>query len=99
METGFDQIINVNRHQRWNWTLLSVLGVGVLLVGAVFGSAAASQGWFNGGGGGKVPIYVSSDSAINQQITLNGGFSAIAKAVTGAHWNGPRFFGLTERRK
>ncbi len=25
--------------------------------------------------------------------------SAIAKAVTGAHWNGPRFFGLTERRK
>ncbi|MFN8004657.1 MAG: DegQ family serine endoprotease [Acidobacteriota bacterium] len=84
METGFDQIINVNRHQRWNWTLLSVLGVGVLLVGAVFGSAAASQGWFNGGGGGKVPIYVSSDSAINQQITLNGGFSAIAKAVTPA---------------
>ncbi|MEI6486978.1 MAG: DUF2924 domain-containing protein [Sphingomonadales bacterium] len=25
--------------------------------------------------------------------------SAIAKAITGAHWNGPRFFGLTERRK
>ena len=25
--------------------------------------------------------------------------SAIAKAITGAHWNGPRFFGLTVRRK
>jgi|JI8StandDraft_2_1071088.scaffolds.fasta_scaffold139865_2 hypothetical protein len=25
--------------------------------------------------------------------------SAIAKAITGAHWNGPLFFGLTERRK
>lgn len=25
--------------------------------------------------------------------------SAIAKAITGAHWNGPRFFGLTEKRK
>lgn len=23
--------------------------------------------------------------------------SAIAKAITGTHWNGPRFFGLTER--
>ncbi len=23
--------------------------------------------------------------------------SAIAKAITGAHWNGPRFFGLTEQ--
>lgn len=25
--------------------------------------------------------------------------SAIAKAITAAHWSGPRFFGLTERRK
>lgn len=25
--------------------------------------------------------------------------SAIAKAITGAHWNGPYFFGLTERRR
>jgi hypothetical protein len=25
--------------------------------------------------------------------------SAIAKAITSAHWNGPRFFGLTELRK
>lgn len=25
--------------------------------------------------------------------------SAIATAITGAHWNGPRFFGLTEQRR
>jgi Do/DeqQ family serine protease len=55
----------------------------VLIVGAVFGSAATARGWFNGGGE-KVPIYVSSDSKVNEQITLNGGFSAIAKAVTPA---------------
>ena len=24
--------------------------------------------------------------------------TAIARAITGTHWNGPRFFGLTERR-
>jgi hypothetical protein len=42
-------------------------------------------------------------------IVLEGGFeydgkrwkslTAIAKAITGAHWNGPRFFGLSERSK
>lgn len=25
--------------------------------------------------------------------------SAIAKAITGAHWNGPRFFGLTDPKR
>jgi len=84
METGFDHIINVGRSQpRLNWTLLSLIGVGVLLVGALFGSAATARGWLNGGGE-KVPIYVSSDSKVNEQITINGGFSAIAKAVTPA---------------
>lgn len=81
METGIDHIINVGRsQQRPNWTLLSLVGAVVLIVGAVFGSAA--MGWFNGGQ--KVPIFVSSDAKINEQITLNGGFSAIAKAVTPA---------------
>jgi serine protease Do len=86
METGFDHIINANagRSQpRLNWTLLGLVGVGVLIVGALFGSAATARGWFNGGGE-KVPIYVSSDSKINEQITINGGFSAIARAVTPA---------------
>src|SRR5262245_16792567 len=84
METGFDHIINVGRSQpRLNWTLLSLVGVGVLVVGALFGSAATARGWFSGGGE-KVPIYVSSGSQVNEQVTINGGFSAIAKAVTPA---------------
>jgi serine protease Do len=84
METGIDHIINIgSSQQRRNWTLLSLVGVAVLIVGAIFGSAATARGWFNGGGG-KVPIYVSSDSKVNEQVTLNGGFSAIAKAVTPA---------------
>jgi len=85
METGIDHIINIDRRQRRsNLTFLSLIGVGVLIVGAVFGSAATTKGWFNGGGGAKVPIYVSSDAKVNEQITINGGFSAIAKAVTPA---------------
>ncbi|MBO0725439.1 MAG: DegQ family serine endoprotease [Blastocatellia bacterium] len=84
METGIDHIINAGRsQQRRNWTLLSLVGAAVLIFGAVFGSAATARGWFNGGGG-KVPIYVSSDPKVNEQVTLNGGFSAIAKAVTPA---------------
>jgi len=85
METGFDQIINAGRHpQRRNWTILSLIGAGVLIVGAIFGSAATTKGWLKGGGETKVPIYVSSDSRINEQVTLNGGFSSIAKSVTPA---------------
>src|SRR5215475_3196169 len=84
METGIDHIINIgSNQQRRNWTLLSLVGAAVLIVGAVFGSAATAWGWFNGGGV-KVPIYVSSDAKVNEQVTLNGGFSAIAKAVTPA---------------
>src|SRR5215813_12569426 len=84
METGIDHIINVGSSlQRRNWTILSLVGVAVLIVGAIFGSAATARGWFNSGGG-KVPIYVSSDTKVNEQVTLNGGFSAIAKAVTPA---------------
>src|SRR5438094_5119403 len=81
METGYNPVINVGRHQRFNWRLMSMLGAAVLLIGAVFGLAATSRGWFKGGGENKVPIYVSSDSKINQQVTLNGGFSPIAKAI------------------
>ena len=25
--------------------------------------------------------------------------SAVAKAITGSHWNGPLFFGVTKRKK
>src|SRR5262249_58548551 len=84
METGIDRILNVGRNiQRRNWALLSLVGAAVLIAGAIFGSAATARGWFNGGGE-KVPIYVSSDPKVNEQVTINGGFSAIAKAVTPA---------------
>jgi Do/DeqQ family serine protease len=84
METGIDQIISIGRHQRINWAIAGLIGVGILLLGALFGSAATSNGWFWGSGENKVPIYVSSDSKVNEQVTLNGGFSPIAKAVTPA---------------
>ncbi|MFN0086816.1 MAG: Do family serine endopeptidase [Blastocatellia bacterium] len=86
IDTGMDHIINVGRHQgRRNWTVLSLAGVGVLLLGAIFGSAATAKGWFSGGGNeAKVPIYVSTDTKVNENVTLNGGFSAITKAVTPA---------------
>jgi len=86
METGFDQIINLARHQKTNWTIVGLVGAGVLILGAIFGSAATSNGWFwsNGNGENRVPIYVSADSKVNEQVTLNGGFSPIAKAVTPA---------------
>jgi Do/DeqQ family serine protease len=86
METQVDQIINVGSHgHRRNRALLMLIGAGVLLAGSIFGSAAIAKGWFkNGGVESKVPIYVASDPKINEQVTLNGGFSAIAKAVTPA---------------
>ena len=44
-----------------------------------------------------------------QTVAVDGGYeyegavyrslSAVAKAVTGSHWNGRLFFGLTERKK
>ncbi|MCI0337524.1 MAG: Do family serine endopeptidase [Acidobacteria bacterium] len=85
METEINQMLNISRHRRQNWTLLSIIGVAVLLVGAIAGSAATAKGWFSSSSNEtKVPIYVSSDSKVNEQITLSGGFSAIAKAVTPA---------------
>jgi Do/DeqQ family serine protease len=84
METEIDRMINVGRPQRQRWTLLSIIGVCVLFVGAFMGSAATTNGWFKNNNDNKVPIYVSADSKINEQVTLNGGFSAIAKAVTPA---------------
>lgn len=84
METGIDQIVTVGRHQRLNLAVGGAIAVAILLLGALFGSAATSNGWFWGTGENKVPIYVSTDSKVNEQVTLNGGFSPIAKAVTPA---------------
>ena len=32
---------------------------------------------------------------INVQLFKNGSLSVVARAITGARWSGPRFFGLT----
>jgi serine protease Do len=83
METGINQIISVVKRQQMNRTFLGFLGLAVLFIGALAGSAATAKGWLGGGANeSKVPIYVSSNSKINEQVTINGGFSAIAKAVT-----------------
>jgi serine protease Do len=85
MDTQIDQMINANRQEnRKHWTAFGLLGAGILLLGAVFGSAASNRGWFKSGGENKVPIFVSADAKINENISFNGGFSAIAKAVTPA---------------
>src|SRR5215510_13892019 len=88
MESGIDQLITVggtDQQKRLKWTILSIIGVAVLLIGALAGSVATAGGWFKGGSGeGKVPIYISADPKVNEQITLNGGFSAIARSVTPA---------------
>jgi serine protease Do len=85
METGINQFLNVDRRQRINRTFLGIIGLVVLFIGALAGSAATANGWLGGSSSeNKVPIYVSSDPKVNEQVTINGGFSAIAKAVTPA---------------
>jgi serine protease Do len=82
METGINQILNVDRRQRMNRTFLGIIGLAVLFIGALAGSAFTATGWLGGSSSeNKVPIYVSSDPKVNEQVTINGGFSAIAKAV------------------
>jgi Do/DeqQ family serine protease len=92
MDAEMDNIFMARRQReesRRNWLLLSVLGVIVLAAGVFAGSAMTARGWspFNkmtGGSGASVPIYVAAENRPGQQLTLNGGFSAIAKAVTPA---------------
>jgi serine protease Do len=71
--------------------LLSLVGIGMLLFGLISGAAMMAKGWppFNRGwlpfnSGNRVPIYLASDQPINGQVTLNAGFSAVARAVTPA---------------
>ncbi len=73
--------------RRRNWVLLSLIGAGVLLVGALIGSAVTAKGWSpfkDPGEETKVPIYLAADQFSHQPIDLSKGFSAVAKAVTPA---------------
>jgi serine protease Do len=86
METRIERLVQLAPPHRMKRATVVLIGAGILLVGAFFGSAATATGWLPTGGGNeqKIPIYVSADPAINQQVTLGGGFSPIAKAVTPA---------------
>src|SRR5215510_14162470 len=65
--------------------IYSLLGLGLLLTGLFSGVAMSAKGLLPfGGGGDKVPIYISADPRVGDQVTLNGGFASVAKAVTPA---------------
>ena len=69
-----------------NWLRVGVFSVVVLLVGAVVGSALTVKGWspFKNLGGNPPLVLPENQPRVNQAITLNTGFSAVAKAVTPA---------------
>ncbi|HWQ34720.1 MAG TPA: DegQ family serine endoprotease [Blastocatellia bacterium] len=87
MDAEMDNIF-IARQQREaskrNWILMSLLGVVTLVVGIFAGSAMTAKGWSPFKSSNQVPIYVAADNRGTQPLTLNGGFSAIAKAVTPA---------------
>ncbi|MEP7272879.1 MAG: DegQ family serine endoprotease [Acidobacteriota bacterium] len=60
--------------------------VGALVLAAMVGSVMTAKGWtpFRSGDEGKVPVYLAAEQRVNQQLSLNTGFSAVAKAVTPA---------------
>lgn len=65
--------------------LYTALGVGLLLLGLLSGAAMNARGWWPfDSDKNQVPIYVAADQRVNQAVTLNTGFSAVAKAVTPA---------------
>ncbi|MFN7931389.1 MAG: DegQ family serine endoprotease [Blastocatellia bacterium] len=67
------------------WLRIGVFGLLILLVGVVVGSALTVKGWSPFKGSGN-PALVLPDNQprVNQPLTLNTGFSAVAKAVTPA---------------
>ena len=69
-----------------NWLRVGVFSMVVLLVGAVVGSALTVKGWspFKSLGSNPPLVLPENQPRVNQAITLNTGFSAVAKAVTPA---------------
>ena len=66
--------------------LYGALGVGLLLLGLLSDAAMNARGWwpFDSGDKNQVPMYLAADQRVNQAVTLNAGFSPVAKAVTPA---------------
>lgn len=69
-----------------NWLRVGVFSIVVLFVGAIVGSALTVKGWSPFKSSTEHPplILPENQPRINQAITLNTGFSAVAKAVTPA---------------
>lgn len=77
-----DRSENLSRQQ---WMRIGILSTVVLVVGALVGSAMTAKGWSPFRSGGNPPLVLSENqNRVNQAITLNSGFSAVAKAVTPA---------------
>jgi len=74
-----------NRKLHQHWLLLGILGVAVLVVGGLAGSALAAKGWspFQKSSGAPL-LLLDNQPRVTQALTLNTGFSAVAKAVTPA---------------
>lgn len=65
---------------------LGLIGASVLIFGLLTGSILTAKGWMPfSSDENKVPIYLAAESRMSgQSVTLNSGFSAVAKAVTPA---------------
>jgi serine protease Do len=90
MNHEFDNIIITREQpaQRPSWKLLSIITAGVLVVGTLLGSIVTAKGWlpFASANTGNEPKATAAlpSPALDQNIILSGGFSAIARAVTPA---------------
>lgn len=69
-----------------NWLRIGVFSLVVLCVGAIVGSALTVKGWspFKGSSDNAPLVLPDAQPRVNQSLTLNTGFSAVAKAVTPA---------------
>jgi serine protease Do len=89
METRVDDLLitsePLSEIKRPGRALKVVGSVAVLLLAVLAGSVMTARGWtpFKSDDG-KVPVYLAAEQKINQQLSLNTGFSAVAKAVTPA---------------
>ena len=88
MDNVYDPYLNTNKSSKKTWVKLGLLGAIVLIVGTVLGAAISSRGWspFKSSNNAFNPplVFPENQPRVNQSITLNTGFSAVAKAVTPA---------------
>lgn len=81
-----DNIAYPQRSSSQKWLLLGIVGMAVLIVGALAGSALAAKGWspFRNSNSASPLLLTDNQPRVTQALTLNTGFSAVAKAVTPA---------------